>query len=481
MRVVNSFVTIMVVSTMMLLAFVVSTVPGATAAASATVSTNKTLYLSGEIPLTYETWSSVYFKDTDYGPNVWVYRDGVLWHTHTTLGTGSHSSNWGSAPAVGTHTLKLVYAIGWNRYLLGYTTASVSTTFTVSSYYTISGYTYGTTDGGVSKYTLAGATVTAKQETPDGLYTGIIYSATSGTNGYYTMKVAASWVYHMIVSGSDHVTSSYLHLGVYSSKTQDFTLKCQWKEYAQRWESATIPKDINQPRLFERDVNGDGIVDSVCIFLDAWYLTQGPLDPDPVSARPAQATFMIELQGYRYSGTYFASDEDTDFYPKVYPSNGYYTSKKMVLWMETDLALGEVVGFPSSTNPVYTVTVTGVHFESTWPSTIFCFNSGTYNTALDPFNTWLYAYYYGTQSWPVGDGTDLATQMTTLGYPNTRAYFSTTESSLSTFPTTSDTVINFYGNFELGVVGVCSANQLESEDMYWDTLNLCEFGFYLDY
>jgi hypothetical protein len=386
----------------------------------------------------------------------------------------------------GTWTAEIKWYDYWTQ---RYSSMDSDTTYvTLQGMYTVSGHVYGKNYDQTVTYALPLATVTAKQETSPGVLTGVVYTTTADWFGAYTLAVAEDWLYQMVVSCHDHATSSNLHLGVYADKVQDFTLRCQWKEYPQPWE-ATYGKNPDLPRLFNRDINGDGTVDSVCLFLDAW-LYRGDLSVSwndfqyNAEDRPAQATFLVELQGFRDSGTYFA-DPLNGVIPNVVPvgsTGAYYPAKKMVLYIETDVQYGEVFGIPETYfTPYHTITVDGIHFEANRYSLYFCFNGGRYNKALDPWNEITYDVFTTPSGWPtVGNGVDLEYQMNNDGYPDTSAYFLSVSADMSSFSTKKDVLIQFYGDFMMELFGISSLTGAE-DIAYISTVGMYSFGYYIDY
>jgi hypothetical protein len=472
------------------------------AAPSASIWSDKTVYLFGEKVTVGSSWSGVYVKSNIGDPAVFISYDGMTWLpvyavNGLNLPSGSttrylpDAAHFPAYPALGPHTLQISYATGWDKVNWMYIYASKSCTFNVKQSYTVSGNIWGRPYDGTTTTPLSGATIYAKQELGvGGPYTGIVYTATSGSSGSYSM-VVADGMYHFTVTRNDYVTSDNLDMGVGISKVQDFTLRCQWKEYPQPRELRGVPKDEDAARIFTRDVNGDGVIDSVNFILD----TNSYLGSTPVYSRPANTTYWIELRGYTFSGSY-QNVVGFEYFAVVTPSGPacYYPVKEMVLYIKTNLLYGDSLLVPKSgTTATHVVNVVGLALTRHPTRINFCYcGERKLESALTPFNMPLgpggsYGYFYSNSGqysnwpWTKGDGTDLQRQMAPgsgFGCPNTLAFYIYAQCYLGSWPQTTNHAIIFNGEFQSTFNGLNPSSGL-IEQLFYTTLRLQIWGYYI--
>jgi len=464
------------------------------AAATGSVATSGTYVITDPVTVT-ATWSAVYVKSGCPFENVIIYKDGVFWSPGY-VGSVSGSSGRvipGNTLSPGSHTIQMLYANSWNSKLGEYKYTSTSTSFTITAVdttSTVSGTIWGQTyprTGGIITAAIPGALVHDESGAR---------STMTDTYGHYTLVLPSGTIRTIFAEFHDFATKSKLTPALIGGQSYvvDITLPCQWKECRQPWELRTpaLPLNPDETRVFIRDVNGDGITDSVNLFEDAALYRPDLIveETDYLQnawARPAPGTFWLEMQGYKFDGVSYLSGaavSPEDVYPMVKSADAgcYYTSKALVLRWESDLTYGSTLTIPSNYyHSSFTISVTHLGIRTNPYSLLFCYNDGRYNSALDAINLISWPSYYGPSGWPAthGDGTDLQSQMNSKGYPNTVAYNGWGQCSMSSFSTRKDQAITFYGDFVLEVIGnnVLTGNQ---ESLYWSTMGMNVFGYYID-
>jgi len=344
--------------------------------------------------------------------------------------------------------------------------------------YTISGTIRGSSYDYLRTYVLAGATITAKQETSPGAYTGVVLTTTASSSGYYSLSVPGGRMYDFSVVYHDHATYD-AHLTISSTQTKDVSLRCQWNEVPQPWELTGGSRNADNARIFERDVNGDGIVDSLNLFLDVNGYFEQPYSvlilpgffniPYPPLIRPdsTMAEYWIELQGCQFSHNYNTMWDDPDYgqggvVPTVHlNSNGYYsTDHRIVVRVKTNMIYKQVLTIPETPNHgSYHVianklildfrAVTQLHptsqFCSVYPASL------SLDSTLAPLQHLV--VFDSSSNWPVsGDGNGIYESMASHRYPDTQSFQKTAEADLNSWPL-NDYVITFGGDFKLDVYG----------------------------
>jgi hypothetical protein len=281
--------------------------------------------------------------------------------------------------------------------------------------------------------------------------------------------------------------------------TYNFILPCQWIQWPRPFDSGDYSSTDDLPLVFTRDVNGDGVTDSVNLFLDA-HLWDGAYY---VEERPGKATFWVELQGYTFGGTYLTDDNDwKDVFPIVWPagSSGYYSSRRVVMSVVTNYVYGDILWTPDyGYSDPYAVHIDGLTFfqvPSVTPGfhTVFCRvdpyggDVSPLQPTVDDFNAGSYAYFYGSSgeysNWPLrGDGTDTDSQVSTAGYPNTVAFAPYVDCSLASWPTSESHTLSFYGRLVSEFIGTkvsSGSTVFERYDTRW-TLTQGSLGSDLNY
>ena len=154
------------------------------------------------------------------------------------------------------------------------------------------------------------------------------------------------------ISHNDYVTviESYVlnPSPAYLGNNRDFLLTCQWREWPQ---SSQYFQEENW-RVFTRDVNGDGITDSVNLFSDATAFT-GRNDRHynlyMMSSQGffAYATLWIEMQGFTFEGEY-SETFPLSCFPilKIQPSC-YYPDWRIAIHIATSKIGGDVLTVPA--------------------------------------------------------------------------------------------------------------------------------------
>lgn len=431
--------------------------------------------------------------------------DGVSWDTSqfTVQPSTKTLISWTNkvVSTVGTHTItvnvnpdKTIGELGKNWRVNAYLNNVMSTTVTATSGPVwINGFVHGINyDRTSGSYGIKGATVTIYEETTPHAYTGISYqTTTTDGQGYYTLALPPARNYNFVATDNDHATVDF-HVTALTGGCYNFPvdMRCQWKEGIQPWELDGYGKDTRQWRAFTRDVDGNGIIDSVNLFADTKLLQYWePPYSDVVTmwtSPPANVTAWIELQGYTWDGVSYTRPQPEYVMPKVWPSGTgcYYTSKMMVMKFKTNVGLNSVVNvpaFPSAGYGAYKLTVQSMEIYSHSPGIAFCLNSpGSYNTALNPFNPITAGPWPQVGAFPAkGDGTDLFQQMNTMnngypnGRPNTAAFFQVAQCSLSSF--NIPFALSFYGEIFQWLSGTDESGA--QREVWYSTWGMGEFGF----
>lgn len=274
----------------------------------------------------------------------------------------------------------------------------------------------------------------------------------------------------------------------WSEPSTPWPFEVAFREWYECPQEDGLPPTKDDIRVFERDVDRDGIVDSVNMFMDFDYHIDSSIYP-PVEPDVTRATFWIELQGFIFAHGYLLHTTWMgESIPEVVKSNtGYYGSdQQLVKRAVFNVAYNEPIEIPDE-EPLVPLDMgfyTDVHdLLGTW---VFC---NILDSDLSVLNDATYTDLYSclsefSQGWNVmsdlgywpeaGDGDGIWEWMSELGYPDTSDFTALYSADLNGFPDDGWCIL-FQGEYNLIISEGIGGTRLEE----WSTWNSeATFGFW---